>query len=80
MEQPNVPAALVKASHGDPAFDLNRMSFFVSRETIVPRLPPGMALWREMLFKLMLRNAASAAEFFQIPAERVVELGTQIEI
>ena len=79
MEQPNVPAALVKASHGDPAFDLNRMSFFISRETIVPRLPPG-TLWREMLFKLMLRNAASAAEFFQIPAERVVELGTQIEI
>ena len=43
-------------------------------------LPPGMALWREMFFKLMLRNAASATEFFQIPAERVVELGTQIEI
>jgi len=39
-----------------------------------------MALWREMFFKLMLRNAASAPEFFQIPAERVVELGTQIEI
>ncbi len=80
MEQPNVPAALVKASYGKLDFDLNRMSFFVSRETIVPRLPPGMALWREMLFKLMLRNAASASEFFQIPAERVVELGTQIEI
>jgi KUP system potassium uptake protein len=80
MEQPNVPAALVKASQGHLIFDLNRMSFFVSRETIVPRLPPGMALWREMFFKLMLRNAASATEFFQIPAERVVELGTQIEI
>ena len=80
MEQPNVPAALVNASHGGQVFDLNRMSFFVSRETIVPRLPPGMALWRELFFKLMLRNAASATEFFQIPAERVVELGTQIEI
>jgi len=80
MEQPNVSAALVKASHGGQVFDLNRMSFFVSRETIVPRIPPGMALWREMFFKLMLRNAASAPEFFQIPAERVVELGTQIEI
>jgi KUP system potassium uptake protein len=56
------------------------MSFFVSRETIVPRLPPRMALWREIFFKLMLRNAASATDFFQIPAERVVELGTQIEI
>ena len=76
----NVPAALVKASHEGQVFDLNRMSFFVSRETIVPRLPPGMALWREIFFKLMLRNAASATEFFQIPAERVVELGTQIEI
>ncbi len=80
MQQPNVPAALVKASHGGEPFDLDRMSFFVSREMIVPKLPPGMALWREMFFKLMLRNAASPTEFFQIPAERVVELGTQIEI
>ena len=80
MEQPNVPAALVNASHEGQVFDLNRMSFFVSRETIVPRLPPRMGLWRELFFKLMLRNAASATEFFQIPAERVVELGTQIEI
>ena len=80
MEQPNVPAALVKASHEGQVFDLNRMSFFVSRETIVPRLPPRMGLWRELFFKLMLRNAASATEFFQIPAEQVVELGTQIEI
>jgi KUP system potassium uptake protein len=80
MEQPNIPAALLKASQGHLVFDIERMSFFVSRETIVPRLPPGMALWRELFFKLMLRNAASATEFFQIPAERVVELGTQIEI
>jgi KUP system potassium uptake protein len=80
MEQPNVPAALVKASRRDMIFDLNKMSFFVSRETIVPRLPPGMPLWREMFFKVMLLNATSATEFFQIPAERVVELGTQIEI
>ena len=80
MEQPNVAEALASTSCGDQVFDLGRMSFFVSREVIVPRLPPGMALWREMFFKLMLRNAASATEFFQIPAERVVELGTQIEI
>lgn len=80
MEQPDVPKALVKASHAGRVFDLDRMSFFVSRETIVPRLPPGMALWRELFFKLMLRNAASATDFFRIPAERVVELGTQLEI
>ena len=80
MEQPDVPAALVKASHAGQVFDLDRMSFFVSRETIVPRLPPGMALWREMFFKLMLRNAASATDFFRIPTERVVELGTQVEL
>ena len=80
MEQPDVPTALVKASHAGQVFDLDRMSFFVSRETIVPRLPPGMTLWREMFFKLMLRNAASATDFFRIPTERVVELGTQVEI
>ena len=80
MEHPDVPTALVKASHAGQVFDLDRMSFFVSRETIVPRLPPGMTLWREMFFKLMLRNAASATDFFRIPTERVVELGTQVEI
>ena len=57
-----------------------RTSFFLSRETIVPSLYPGMARWRELLFAFMALNATSATKFFNIPTERVVELGTQLEI
>ena len=52
-------------------------SFFVSRETLIPTVAPGMALWREKLFVSMSKNATKASEFFQIPTNRVVELGTQ---
>ena len=62
--------------------DLNVMSttFFLSRETLIPSKKPGMAIWREKLFAWMLRNAESAMEFFRLPTNRVVELGSQVEI
>jgi KUP system potassium uptake protein len=55
-------------------------SFFLSRQTLVPTQAQGMALWREKLFAAMSRNAASATAFFKIPTNRVVELGTRIEL
>jgi len=55
-------------------------SFFVSRETLIPTVAPGMALWREKLFVSMSKNATKAIEYFNIPTNRVVELGTQIEL
>ncbi len=55
-------------------------SYFVGRETIVPTPGDGMALWRERLFAAISRNAGNAAEYFKLPANRVIELGTQIEI
>ena len=64
----------------DLAFDLEKTSFFLSREVVVPKLTPAMSLWREMFFILMLRNAQSATDFFRIPTNRVVELGTPVEI
>jgi KUP system potassium uptake protein len=80
MEQPDIPAALKQCAALGLVFDLMSTSFFVSREIIIPSLQPGMALWRERLFKQMSKNAYSATEFFHIPTERVVELGTQVEI
>jgi KUP system potassium uptake protein len=84
MERPDIPADLKKAGPTGQVFNLDKTSFFtsffVSRETILPRLPPSMALWREIFFTWMLRNAASATDFFRIPTERVVELGTQVEL
>jgi len=55
-------------------------SFFVSRETLIPTVSPGMALWRERLFASMSKNATKATEFFNVPTKRVVELGTQVEL
>jgi KUP system potassium uptake protein len=55
-------------------------SYFLSRENVIPTDIPGMALWREYLFVWMYKNGARASDFFRIPANRVVELGTQVEI
>jgi len=55
-------------------------SFFISRQTIVPTLGTGMAMWRERLFAAMFRNARGAADYYHIPTNRVIELGTQVEI
>ena len=80
MEQPDIPVALKSCAEKGLEFDLDRTSFFLSREMVVPALAPPMAMWREMYFIWMLRNAQSATDFFHIPADRVVELGTLVEI
>ena len=63
-------------------FNMMETSFFLSRETLIPSvaIPGGMALWRERLFATMARNAGSAVEYLNIPTNRVIELGTQVEI
>jgi len=61
-------------------FDLMDTSFFLARDTVVPSKLPGMAMWRERLFAWMFQNAAKPSDFFQIPTNRVVELGAKIEI
>jgi KUP system potassium uptake protein len=61
-------------------FELLETSYFVSRDVLVATPGMGMALWREKLFATMMRNAGNMAEFLKLPANRVIELGTQIEI
>lgn len=80
MEEPDVPAALKQAAGPEKAFRMMDTSFFLSRQTLLPSDRPGMALWREKLFAWMLRNAEGAMEFFRLPTNRVVELGSQVEI
>ncbi len=81
LEETDVPAALAQVNAcGDEPFDMMKTSFFLSRQTLLPSEKPGMAIWREKLFAWMLRNAASAMEFFRLPTNRVVELGSQLEI
>jgi KUP system potassium uptake protein len=79
-DEPDLPAALELASKQGMEFNLLETSFFLSRQTLVPTPSPGMALWREKLFAAMSRNASSATAFFKIPTNRVVELGTRIEL
>jgi KUP system potassium uptake protein len=80
MEEPNIPDALRKAERKGLHCDPMQSSYFLSRETVIPSSKPGMAMWREHIFAWMSRSATSAMDFFNIPPNRVVELGTQIEI
>jgi len=61
-------------------FDLMETSFFLARDIVVPGRLPGMWLWREKLFAWMYQNGAKPSDFFHIPINRVVELGTKVEI
>lgn len=80
MEEPDVPAALANVDRCGAAFRMMDTSFFLARQTLLPSDKPGMMIWREKLFAWMLRNAESAMEFFRLPTNRVVELGSQVEI
>ena len=81
MEDPDVPSALLQCSRFGESFDMMETSFYLSRESVIPRLSRGrITRWRGKLFALMSKNATSATDFFRIPANRVVELGTQLVI
>ena len=77
---PDVPEALQMLRGRGVRLDEMETSYFLSRDIVIPSIGPGMALWREKLFASMHRNAAAAADFLYLPANRVVELGSKIEI
>jgi KUP system potassium uptake protein len=80
LDDTDIPAALRSATRFNFEFNSMETSFFLGRDTIIPSRRPGMALWRERLFAWMTRSATSAMDFFKLPPNRVVELGTQVEI
>ncbi|MNC87060.1 potassium transport protein Kup [compost metagenome] len=83
MDRPDVWQSLTELAPGRGlAFELMQTSFFLSRQIVVPveGARGGMALWRERMFAAMTRNSGSAVEYFNIPTNRVIELGTQVEI
>jgi len=79
-DEPDIPKVLALAEQSGLTFDMMETSFFVARQTIIATPGKGMAMWREKLFVTMSRNARNAADYYQIPANRVIELGTQVEI
>ncbi|MEM9085483.1 MAG: potassium transporter Kup [Pseudomonadota bacterium] len=81
MEETDVPKGLEGMGfYCGGHFDMMHTSFFLSRQTLLASDKPGMPIWREKIFAWMLRNAASAMDFFKLPTNRVVELGSQVEI
>ncbi|KWV95744.1 potassium transporter Kup [Erythrobacter sp. AP23] len=80
MEETDVPQGLKKMQRCGGEFDMMHTSFFLSRQTLLASDKPGMPIWREKVFAWMLRNAATAMDFFRLPTNRVVELGSQVEI
>jgi KUP system potassium uptake protein len=80
MNQPDIPQALTLCAAHGLSIDPFATSFFLSRETVVPSATAAMALWREKLFAALSRNAGRAVEFFNIPHNSVIELGTRVQI
>ena len=80
MESPDIPGALELCKGHGERFDMMETTFYLSRETIVPSMARGMLPARARLFAVMSKNATSASDFFHIPTNRVVELGTQLVI
>ena len=77
-DEPDIPAALRLCVESGLNIEMMDTSFFLGRETLIPKLGSEMAYWRELLFVAMFRNAGSATAFFKIPSNRVVELGSQV--
>lgn len=77
---PDVPEALKLLEGRGVQLDEMETSYFLSRDIVIPTLAEGMAMWREKLFASMHRNAAAAADFLNLPTNRVVELGAKVEI
>jgi len=79
MEQPNVPEILAACGAHGLACRADKVSFFLGRETIIPT-PKNLPLWQAKYFALLSRSSQSAMEFFNLPPNRVIELGAQIEV
>ena len=80
MDEVDMPDDLAKEDRARGSFKPTDISYSLARQTLIASNRPGMAIWREKLFAVMVRNAESAMEFFKWPTNRVVELGSQVEI
>jgi KUP system potassium uptake protein len=79
-DEPDIPNVLALSAKYGLDFEMMETSFFIARQTVISTPGAGMAPWREHLFVTMSRNARGAADYYQIPTNRVIELGTQVEI
>ncbi|OFZ86571.1 MAG: potassium transporter Kup [Betaproteobacteria bacterium RBG_16_64_18] len=80
MDEPHLPEALEWCAEHNLQVDMMDSSFFLGRETLIPKFGSKMPFWREKLFVTMFRNSSSATGYFHLPPNRVVELGAQLEL
>jgi KUP system potassium uptake protein len=80
METPRIPAILEAVAIFGLAIDPDTVTFYLGRETLIASTRPGMLRWRKGIFAFLSRNARTATAYFGIPADRVVELGMQVEL
>jgi KUP system potassium uptake protein len=80
MEDPHVPKGLRMTQDKGLELQMGEVTYFLGRERLSATRRPGMIIWREKLFALMSRNSISATDFFSLPPNRVVELGTVVEL
>jgi KUP system potassium uptake protein len=80
METPNIPKALAVARKVGFTYDIMSTSFFLSRRSVRPDARSGMPLWQDRLFIFLAQNADDASSYFQLPTDRVVEIGTQVTV
>ncbi|MEO7240356.1 MAG: potassium transporter Kup [Sphingomicrobium sp.] len=81
MEEVDIPRDLAQIERCGPTFNMMTTSFFLGRQKLIAsKTRPGMAAWRERLFAWMLKSSESAMEFFKLPTNRVIELGSQLQI
>jgi KUP system potassium uptake protein len=79
-DERDIPQALQACREYGLEFDMMSTSFFIARQNVIPTVGSGMAMWRESLYAMMSRNARDAADYYRVPSNRVIELGTQVEI
>jgi KUP system potassium uptake protein len=79
-DEPDIPGVMQHCATLGVPFEMMETSFFIARQTVISAPGGGMAPWREHLYVAMSRNARGAADYYQIPSNRVIELGTQVEI
>jgi KUP system potassium uptake protein len=80
MDEVDLPRALEVCKVSGLTFEPTETSYFLSRATVVPTRDRGMAMWRERLFAVMLHNVGNVAAYLKLPANRVIEVGTRVEI
>ncbi|MBC7415489.1 MAG: potassium transporter Kup [Herminiimonas sp.] len=80
QEERDIPRALQLCKPFGLEFEMMETSFYIARQTVIPTIGGGMAMWRESMYAAMARNARDAADYFRLPSNRVIELGTQVEI